>query len=73
VIVDPPRAGLHPKALAALVRMSPRVIVYVSCNPVTLAANVAELSSSGYGIGAAHPVDLFPHTPHIETVVQLEK
>ncbi len=73
VIVDPPRAGLHPKALAALVRMSPRVIVYVSCNPVTLAADSAQLCSVGYRIGAAHPVDLFPHTPHIETVVRLEK
>jgi 23S rRNA (uracil1939-C5)-methyltransferase len=72
-IVDPPRAGLSGKALRRLARLEPKRIVYVSCNPTTLAGNVKELGGEwGYRLVRARPVDMFPHTPHIETVALLE-
>ncbi len=74
VVVDPPRAGLSPKALDQLVALAPHHIVYVSCNPRTLATNLAELATHGYRpVGAVTPVDQFPHTPHVECVALLEK
>jgi len=73
-VVDPPRAGLSGKALRRLARLEPKRIVYVSCNPTTLAGNVKELAAEwGYGLVRARPVDMFPHTPHIETVALLER
>ena len=73
-VVDPPRAGLSGKALRRLARLEPRRIVYVSCNPTTLAGNVKELEAEwGYRLVRARPVDMFPHTPHIETVALLER
>ena len=73
-IVDPPRAGLSGKALRRLARLEPKRIVYVSCNPTTLAGNVKELEAEwGYQLVRARPVDMFPHTPHIETVALLER
>lgn len=71
VIVDPPRAGLDPTALEHLKRVAPPRILYISCNPVTQAKNIAELS--GYQIDAVQPVDQFPHTPHIENITLLTK
>jgi 23S rRNA (uracil1939-C5)-methyltransferase len=72
VVVDPPRAGLSGKAVRRIARMEPRKILYVSCNPTTLAANVKELARDwGYRLDRARPVDMFPHTPHIETVALL--
>ena len=71
VILDPPRAGNHPKLLQELIALAPAKIVHVSCNPATLARDLATLAEGGYSIGTAHPVDLFPHTPHTETVVGL--
>jgi 23S rRNA (uracil1939-C5)-methyltransferase len=69
VVVDPPRAGLSGKALRRIGRLGAPRIVYVSCNPTTLAGNAKELVSEwGYGLERARPVDLFPHTPHVETV-----
>ena len=69
VVVDPPRAGLSAKALRRIARLEPARIVYVSCNPTTLAGNAKELvGSHGYRLERARPVDMFPHTPHIETV-----
>jgi 23S rRNA (uracil1939-C5)-methyltransferase len=74
VVVDPPRAGLSGKALRRIARLEPQRIVYVSCNPTTLAGNVKELSGEwGYRLARARPVDMFPHTPHIETVALLER
>jgi 23S rRNA (uracil1939-C5)-methyltransferase len=74
VVVDPPRAGLSGKALRRLARLEARRIVYVSCNPTTLAGNVKELGRDwGYGLERARPVDMFPHTPHVETVALLLK
>jgi 23S rRNA (uracil1939-C5)-methyltransferase len=69
VVVDPPRAGLAGKALRAVGRLETSRIVYVSCNPTTLAGNAKELVGSfGYRLERARPVDMFPHTPHVETV-----
>jgi 23S rRNA (uracil1939-C5)-methyltransferase len=73
VIADPPRAGFHPKALSALVRLAPSRIVYVSCNPATLARDVGELVRGGYRLRWVQPIDMFPHTPHIEAVARLDK
>ncbi|HZQ65807.1 MAG TPA: 23S rRNA (uracil(1939)-C(5))-methyltransferase RlmD [Gaiellaceae bacterium] len=69
VVVDPPRAGLSGRALRQLGQLAPRRLVYVSCNPATLAGNARELVSDyGYRLARARPVDMFPHTPHVETV-----
>jgi 23S rRNA (uracil1939-C5)-methyltransferase len=69
VIVDPPRAGLHPRTLARLPQLAPRWILYVSCNPGTLARDAAGLQGSGYLPELLQIVDLFPHTPHVESVL----
>jgi 23S rRNA (uracil1939-C5)-methyltransferase len=73
VILDPPRAGLHPKALKHIMRMSPPGILYISCNPATFARDVAQLVGRGYAIGEVQPVDMFPHTMHIEVVAYLSR
>jgi 23S rRNA (uracil1939-C5)-methyltransferase len=72
-VCDPPRAGFHPKALAALATLAPARVVYVSCNPATLARDVGELVRSGYRVEWVQPVDMFPHTPHIEVVAHLTR
>jgi 23S rRNA (uracil1939-C5)-methyltransferase len=73
-VVDPPRAGLSAKALRALARLESARIVYVSCNPTTLAGNVKDLVGDwGYRLVRVTPVDMFPHTPHIESVSLLER
>lgn len=72
MVIDPPRAGLHPKVIRRVLELSPARIVYVSCNPATLARDLALLSEK-YAPKAVQPVDLFPHTYHIESVVRLEK
>jgi 23S rRNA (uracil1939-C5)-methyltransferase len=73
-VVDPPRAGLSGKALRRLARLEASRIVYVSCNPTTLAANVKELERDwGYRLERARAVDMFPHTPHVETVALLTR
>jgi len=74
VVVDPPRAGLSGKALRAVRRLEAPRIVYVSCNPTTLAGDAKELAGSfGYRLERARPVDMFPHTPHVETVALLTR
>jgi 23S rRNA (uracil1939-C5)-methyltransferase len=73
VVADPPRAGFHPKALRALVAMAPARIVYVSCNPATLARDVGDLVRQGYALEWVQPVDMFPQTPHIEAVARLRR
>jgi 23S rRNA (uracil1939-C5)-methyltransferase len=73
VVADPPRAGFHPKALNALVRLRPERITYVSCNPASLARDAGELVRSGYRLRWVQPVDMFPHTPHIEAVARLDR
>lgn len=71
VVADPPRSGMHPRAVAALAALAPPRIVYVSCNPATLARDLTVLAAAGYGIEAVQPVDMFPHTAHCEVVVGL--
>ncbi len=72
VLIDPPRAGCHPKALQALHVLAPRTIVYVSCDPSTLARDIAALCASGrYQLVAAQPIDMFPQTYHIECIALL--
>ena len=73
VIVDPPRAGIHKKALAGLCALNPPRIIYVSCNPHTLAHDLASLGESGYKVERVQPVDMFPQTPHCEVVVEICK
>jgi 23S rRNA (uracil1939-C5)-methyltransferase len=73
VVADPPRAGFHPKALAALATLAPEVVVYVSCNPATLARDVGDLVPRGYRLEWVQPVDMFPQTPHIEAVACLRR
>jgi 23S rRNA (uracil1939-C5)-methyltransferase len=73
VVADPPRAGFHPKALAAVAALAPERIVYVSCNPATLARDVGDLVPRGYRLEWAQPVDMFPQTPHIEAVARLRR
>ena len=73
VVVDPPRAGLAGKALRRMARLGRRRIVYVSCNPTTLASDLKALRDDfGYELRRCRPVDMFPHTPHIESVNLLE-
>ena len=71
VFLDPPRAGMHPKLVNDVVDMSPEKIVYISCNPSTQARDVALLSEKGFKLKNLAMVDMFPHTPHIETVALL--
>jgi 23S rRNA (uracil1939-C5)-methyltransferase len=74
VVVDPPRAGLAGKALKRLGEIGAPRVVYVSCNPTTLAGDVKRLRAEyGYDLRRAKPVDMFPHTPHVETVSLLER
>ncbi|KQH83253.1 23S rRNA (uracil(1939)-C(5))-methyltransferase RlmD [Thermococcus thioreducens] len=71
VIVDPPRAGLHPRLVRKFLKEGPQSIVYVSCNPKTLKDNLNALSER-YTVESAVGLDMFPHTPHVETVVKLK-
>ena len=73
VMVDPPRAGLDATALEHLAQLKARRIVYVSCNPVTQAENVAVLTTVGYRLSALQAVDQFPHTAHVENIAVLER
>ena len=72
VVVDPPRSGLSQKVVRRIIEAGPRRIVYVSCNPTTLAPNAAQLVEAGYALRRVRPVDMFPQTPHIECVALLE-
>jgi 23S rRNA (uracil1939-C5)-methyltransferase len=73
LVVDPPRAGLSQKIVRRIIEASPRRIVYVSCNPTTLAPNAAQLGQAGYRLARVRPVDMFPQTPHIECVAVLDR
>jgi 23S rRNA (uracil1939-C5)-methyltransferase len=72
-VVDPPRAGLSQKVVRRIVEAQPARIVYVSCNPTTLAPNAAQMVEAGYRLVRVRPVDMFPQTPHIESVALLER
>ena len=72
IITDPPRAGMHPDVVDTILRTAPKRIVYVSCNPATQARDLAAMDKQ-YRVAEVQPVDMFPHTPHVENVVLLEK
>jgi len=73
VVVDPPRAGCEARVLDAIARVRPEKVVYVSCNPATLARDLAYLKERGFAIAKVQPVDMFSRTHHVETVVLLSK
>jgi 23S rRNA (uracil1939-C5)-methyltransferase len=73
VVIDPPRAGLSQKIVRRVIECEAKRVVYVSCNPTTLAPNAAQLVDAGYTLRRVKPVDMFPQTPHIECVALLEK
>lgn len=72
-VLDPPRAGLSRKVVRRVIEAGPRRIVYVSCNPTTLAPNAAQFVEAGYRLVRVRPVDMFPQTPHIECVALLQR
>ncbi|STY46633.1 23S rRNA (uracil-C(5))-methyltransferase RlmCD [Listeria fleischmannii subsp. coloradonensis] len=72
LVVDPPRKGCDEKLLATILKMQPKKVVYVSCDPATLARDLRILNEGGYSVSAVQPVDMFPMTTHIENVVALE-
>ncbi|OGC90347.1 MAG: 23S rRNA (uracil-5-)-methyltransferase RumA, partial [candidate division Zixibacteria bacterium RBG_16_48_11] len=71
VVVDPPRSGLHPRVVDHLIKLSPPKVIYVSCNPTTLARDLKMLCEKAYDLELVQPVDMFPHTYHIEAVCKL--
>lgn len=73
IILDPPRMGLHPQALESVITHRPGTVVYVSCNPATFARDLGEFLKHGYDLRAVQPVDMFPHTAHIELVAALTR
>ncbi|MDS1003532.1 23S rRNA (uracil(1939)-C(5))-methyltransferase RlmD [Clostridium sporogenes] len=73
IILDPPRPGVHPVALEYVVKFAPKEIIYVSCNPKTLVDDLEYLINNGYRLEKVKGMDMFPHTPHVETVVKLSK
>lgn len=73
IVIDPPRKGCSPEMIGALKRLNPRRIVYVSCNPATLARDAALLTDAGWRITQAQPFDMFPRTGHCECVVKMER
>jgi 23S rRNA (uracil1939-C5)-methyltransferase len=72
IITDPPRAGMHPDVVKTILNAAPERIVYVSCNPATQARDL-QLMDEQYKVAEVQPVDMFPHTPHVENVVLLIK
>lgn len=73
VVLDPPRTGCDPDAVKAIVRTGAERIVYVSCDPATMARDIALLVKGGYGVRVVQPVDMFPHTSHVETAVLMSR
>jgi 23S rRNA (uracil1939-C5)-methyltransferase len=73
LVIDPPRAGLSKKVVRRVIECGAPRIVYVSCNPTTLAPNAAQLTEAGYTLRRVRPVDMFPQTPHVECVALLER
>ncbi len=73
IVLDPPRAGLSKKVVHRIIDAAPKRIVYVSCNPTTLAPNAAEMVQAGWTLKRVRPVDMFPQTHHIECVALFER
>lgn len=72
IITDPPRAGMHADVVDVIIKASPKRIVYVSCNPATQARDLEILCANGYKVDEVQPVDMFPHTHHVENIVSLD-
>ncbi|HKY31986.1 MAG TPA: 23S rRNA (uracil(1939)-C(5))-methyltransferase RlmD [Candidatus Polarisedimenticolia bacterium] len=72
VIANPPRAGLNPAVIRGILRLAPRRIIYLSCNPTTLARDLKEMTGKGHRLEVVRPVDMFPHTYHVECVARLQ-
>jgi 23S rRNA (uracil1939-C5)-methyltransferase len=73
IVTDPPRSGMHPKVVERIIKLSPERIVYVSCNPATQARDAKQMSDGGYTLKEVQPIDMFPHTDHIEAVALFTK
>jgi len=73
VVLDPPRTGMHPIVVQRLLELKPKRIIYVSCDPGTLARDLGLLTEGGYGVESVQPVDMFPWTMHVETVVLMSR
>jgi 23S rRNA (uracil1939-C5)-methyltransferase len=73
VVVNPPRKGCDPAVLVQLTRLAPRAIAYLSCDPQTLARDLAALAAHGYTARAVTPFDMLPHTPHVEALAILDR
>jgi 23S rRNA (uracil1939-C5)-methyltransferase len=71
IFIDPPRSGMHPKVVSQIVKLAPEKIIYISCNPSTQARDAKMLASAGYVLKIVQPVDMFPHTDHVEAVAVL--
>jgi 23S rRNA (uracil1939-C5)-methyltransferase len=71
IVTDPPRAGMHPSVVASILEIRPEIIVYVSCNPATQARDIALMMDS-YNVLEIQPIDMFPHTHHVENIVILK-
>ncbi len=73
IILDPPRDGIHPKAINKIIDFKPEKFVYISCNPATLVRDLKVFEINGYGVDRVKCMDMFPRTPHVEVVVKLKK
>jgi 23S rRNA (uracil1939-C5)-methyltransferase len=73
VVLDPPRAGLNARARQALVDLAPQQIIYISCDPSTLARDLKYFSEAGYSLQSVHAFDMFPQTAHVETMTVLRR
>jgi 23S rRNA (uracil1939-C5)-methyltransferase len=73
IIIDPPRSGMHQNTVEDVIKINPKKIVYISCNPATQARDIKLLTKGGYKLIKIKPVDMFPHTYHIENVALLVK
>ena len=71
IILDPPRAGIHERTLINVIKFNPKKIIYVSCNPSTQARDIKILQDNNFMVKEIQPVDMFPHTPHIENITLL--
>ncbi len=73
IVLDPPRDGIHPKAISKIIDFSPNKFIYVSCKPSSLIRDLPFFIANGYKIEKVQPVDMFAGTPHVETIVALYK
>ncbi len=73
VMIDPPRDGIHPKAINKIIDFNPDTFVYVSCNPVTLVRDLKVFMERGYRVERVKLMDMFPRTPHVESVVLIRR